>query len=294
MSFFENLLSSLSSVLDGDNPNYGTWVYNLTGKVDTVHECLGHMMGNSDRVGKIQDSLRSVQGSLLDLVPELEVEVFAGEQRNVVHQHQARIALLKLWSRILIVLDKITDNRYLASFLDVIAKVSTRSEFDCENVTTNYPHYYRDFSQYRNLMKQTYRYICSRLAEIKPLPLSTTFNYQMEIPRIFAKLLVVFYFRLPDVSSEILQCYKLSPESITYNLLDYEFSLPPNTEMIVEPDSTFFSLNSAVAPSMPSLSPPVASRNPNGRNSWSSPPPNTRRRGPRPALIKRNNDSDLV
>lgn len=91
MSFFENLFSSISSVLDGENPNYGSWSYTLEGKVchfvhfqsslcdkvDVVMGCLATLLEKSDRVGKLQDNLRRVQVAMVELVPELDIETFS-------------------------------------------------------------------------------------------------------------------------------------------------------------------------------------------------------------------------
>eukprot|EP01127_Copromyxa_protea_P015453 TRINITY_DN4450_c1_g1_i1.p1 TRINITY_DN4450_c1_g1~~TRINITY_DN4450_c1_g1_i1.p1 ORF type:complete len:869 (+),score=173.35 TRINITY_DN4450_c1_g1_i1:85-2691(+) len=231
MSFFENLFSSLSAVLDGDNPNYGSWSYSLESKIETVITCLGLLMEKSDRLGKLQDTLRRVQLAMAELTPELEVEIFAGDQRSIQHQQHVRTCLIKLWNRLLIVMEKVGEPRYLVLFLDVISKICVRSEFDCENVNSRSPtEVVSEFRRYKKLMFMTFEFVCDRLAEAKPLPITAPLNYQLELPRAYAKLLAIFFFRIPEANKEILHCFQIPPEFVTYNPLDYEYA-PQSVEV---------------------------------------------------------------
>jgi hypothetical protein len=91
-------------------------------------------------------------------------------------------------------MDKVVEPRYLALFLDVIAKYVTklgtffltvhricvRSEFDCENLTLRSPpEFIHEFRRYRKLMQLTFQFICNKLVEGKPLPITATLSYQL-------------------------------------------------------------------------------------------------------------------
>jgi len=230
MSFFEYLLSNISSVLDGDNPNYGSWSSSLITKVEEVHSSLDPLVekGGEKSLAMVQDLLGRLHPSLVELLPDLDIEIFSGDLRNTTQQQSVRGSLVRLWAKLLQLLDKLTEMRYIVLCLDVIYRISVRTEFDCENLSSKPSSHLEEFRKYHHLLHSTYRHLRIRLAELKLTPAAASWSYQLDLPQAYAKILVMLFFRLPEATADIIKACE--PPSCSYNLEDYHFFLNPDAD----------------------------------------------------------------
>jgi len=230
MSFFQSIFSSLSSVLDGDHANYASWGQTVEKKVTALAALLAPLMGKIDHVGQLQQNLNQVQVALVDLLPDLSVDTYSGEARNLLHIQHARGCLLHLWSNLLLSLDKVEEMRFTLLFLDVIWRIMTRPEFDIEYLVLDdhgVPHTSQEcsnaFKRYGRLIQNTHAYISTKLADANPA-MNSSILLKLELLMAYSRILSVCFFRLPEVSKAIIKSLKTSSQLITYDLKAFEYN----------------------------------------------------------------------
>lgn len=134
-----------------------------------------------------------------------------------------RTSLLSVWANLQTFLDKYTlSDREHALLLNVIEKIATRPEFDVSFSKGTAPEDQERFQTYMKNLSHSRDFALKFLSCHNPPTFETPF-YQLNLFKSFARLLTLFYFRIPYFNSNILGIIIDTMDMISYDLHDYEY-----------------------------------------------------------------------
>eukprot|EP01128_Nolandella_sp_AFSM9_P007557 TRINITY_DN4179_c0_g1_i1.p1 TRINITY_DN4179_c0_g1~~TRINITY_DN4179_c0_g1_i1.p1 ORF type:complete len:697 (-),score=89.49 TRINITY_DN4179_c0_g1_i1:78-2168(-) len=225
-----DLLSNLT--LYSDEPDYSTWLSSVDRKIQGVHLLLSELIDAAQVVTERKRQLIAACDALREVNVDLSVESFSGNVRSSVEMQRVRILFLRLWSRLLLLLDDIHESQVISLFVETMSLLVARSEFDLTLLSIDLslrPHasplQIQTFQRYRKLMISTHLFVISKLAAERPVNVRTGFLSLLELPASLAKFLAVCIHRLPQVGSQIVEAISLPAGTVSYNLCDYQLFL---------------------------------------------------------------------